>query len=50
MKTETTHTYELHWLDGKVSTCTGETIAQAFSAAGYGAGAIAALDYYKQIS
>lgn len=46
MDTET-HTYELHWLDGRVEIFHGKTIAQAFYSLGYGNGAIRALDYYK---
>jgi hypothetical protein len=40
------NTYILHWLDGKTETVKGSDIADAFSRAGYGAGAIRALDWY----
>ncbi|QRE00149.1 hypothetical protein [Burkholderia phage BCSR5] len=38
----------LYWLDGKLEHIEGNTIAQAMGAAGYGAGAIAALDFYDE--
>lgn len=41
-------TYSFHWRDGKVSTGEGATPEDAFSALGYGAGAVAALDYYEE--
>lgn len=41
--------YKLHWLDGKKEIVSGETIADAFTKAGYGAGAIRALDWYEPI-
>ena len=42
-------TFRLYWLDGKTEIVEGETIAKAFSNAGYGGGAIRALDYYKEV-
>ena len=42
-------TFELHWLTGKVDVVKGDTIQQAFTLAGYGGGALAALDYWKEI-
>lgn len=42
-------TYKLFWKDGKVDEARGRSIAEAFSALGYGAGALPALDYYECI-
>lgn len=42
--------FMLHWLDGKTEIAEGDDIASAFSALGYGAGAIKALDYYEPIN
>jgi len=39
-------TFTLYWLDGTHNTITGETISEAFSLAGYGRGAVGALDFY----
>lgn len=36
------------WDDGKVEEMKGETIAKAFSNAGYGGGAISAVDFYLE--
>lgn len=44
-----TYTYILHWLGGKTEEVKGETIADAFTKAGYGAGALRALDYYSVV-
>lgn len=41
-------TYILHWLDGKTEEVHGTSIADAFARAGYGGGAIVALDYYEE--
>jgi hypothetical protein len=41
--------FKLFWLDGKEEIVKGNSIADAFSKAGYGNGAIRALDYYKEI-
>ena len=41
-------TYILYWLDGKTEEVTGNSISDAFMRAGYGGGALAALDYYKE--
>jgi len=38
--------FVLFWLDGKMELVHGETIKRAFQNAGYGAGALAALDFY----
>lgn len=42
-------TFKLHWLDGKTELIKGNTIASAFTSAGYGAGALRALDWYEEI-
>ena len=42
--------FKLYWLTGKTEIIEGETISQAFTHAGYGAGAIKALDWYEPIS
>lgn len=42
-------TFELHWGDGAVELVHGESISQAFMLAGYGAGALSALDYYVDL-
>ena len=41
-------TFVLYWLDGKVEEIQGYSIADAFSRAGYGNGAIRALDYWEE--
>lgn len=41
--------FKLHWLDGKIELVEGIDIADAFSKAGYGAGAIRALDYFEEV-
>ena len=41
--------FKLHWPDGKVEVVEGHDIADAFTRAGYGAGAIRALDYYEMV-
>lgn len=38
----------IYWLDGKFERVEGETISQAFTNAGYGCGAINAIDFYSQ--
>lgn len=43
------NTYKLYWRDGTTNTAKGHTIAEAFTAAGFGAGALRALDYYECI-
>jgi hypothetical protein len=44
------NTYELHWLDGKVETLKGDSVFDAYTKAGYGLGAVQALDYYREIN
>ena len=39
-------TYYFHWLDGRKTEMIGESVEDAFTSAGYGAGAIRALDFY----
>lgn len=39
----------LHWRDGTTETVEGTSIANAFMSAGYGNGAIAALDYFEEV-
>ena len=41
--------YKLYWLTGETEIVKGTSISDAFSKAGYGAGALAALDYYKEL-
>lgn len=41
-------TFILHWVDGKEEEVHGNTIAEAFANAGYGHGAIQALDWYEE--
>ena len=39
----------LHWRDGSTETVIGLDISDAFMRAGYGGGAIMALDYYEEV-
>lgn len=41
--------FKLHWLDGKVEEVEGDSISDAFTNAGYGAGAMIALDWWEEI-
>jgi len=41
--------FTLHWLDGKKETVTGTSIPDAFARAGYGSGALAAVDYFEEV-
>jgi len=41
--------FRLHWLSGDTEVTEGHNIAHAFSRAGYGGGAIRALDWYEEI-
>lgn len=43
-------TFCLYWSDGEEETICGESISDAFTKAGYGVGAIRALDYYKELT
>lgn len=40
--------FTFHWLDGHVTESTGPDVATAFNRAGFGGGAIAALDWYDE--
>jgi hypothetical protein len=42
-------TFILHWLNGKKEEVKGLDIADAFRKAGYGGGAIRALDWYEEV-
>jgi len=42
-------TFKLHWLFGKKEIVKGNSISDAFTHAGLGAGAAKALDYYEEI-
>lgn len=42
--------FKLYWLDGKEEVVEGSSIADAFTKAGYGAGAIRALDYHEEVT
>ena len=42
-------TFVLHWLDGTDITITGTDIHDAFCRAGFGAGAMPALDYFEEV-
>lgn len=39
--------FRLYWRDGKTEIVKGKSISDAFNNAGYGSGALRALDYYK---
>ncbi|WP_096867205.1 hypothetical protein [Mycolicibacterium houstonense] len=41
-------TWRFHWRDGKTEELEGTSPADALNSAGYGRGAIAALDYYEE--
>ena len=41
--------FRFYWLDGKTEEAHGYDVADAFRRLGYGAGAVKALDYYKEI-
>lgn len=42
-------TFKLHWLTGRTEEISGETISEAMMLAGYGGGAVRALDYYEEV-
>jgi len=42
-------TFELHWRTGEPQTIQGVDIADAMTQAGYGLGALAALDYWEEV-
>ena len=41
--------FKLHWLDGSTTIVNGYDIKDAFTMAGYGGGAVRALDYWEEI-
>lgn len=41
--------FRLHWHDGKTEIVEGTSIRNAFINAGYGYGAIQALDYFEEV-
>ena len=41
--------FRLHWLDGKKETITGQDVSDAMRRAGYGNGALRALDYWEDL-
>lgn len=41
--------FKLYWLTGEEEEIQGDDIADAFTHAGYGAGAIRALDYHEEV-
>jgi hypothetical protein len=41
--------FRIHWLDKTTEIVTGTDIADAFRRAGYGGGAISAIDFYEPI-
>jgi hypothetical protein len=41
--------FKLHWLGGDTEIVEGNTIADAFARAGYGGGAIRALDWFEPL-
>ena len=44
-----TKKFILHWKSGEMETVEGNSIAEAFMNAGYGRGAIMALDYFEEV-
>lgn len=42
------NTYTLFWLTGQLELVFGPTVAEAMTLAGYGRGALAALDFYAE--
>jgi len=42
-------TYRIFWIDGTDTLIYGNDIASAFTKAGFGAGAVKAIDYYKEV-
>lgn len=41
--------FTIFWLNGTTEKVTGETIESAFAAAGYGAGATSAIDFFSGV-
>jgi len=42
-------TFRIHWIDGKTEEMVGHSISEAFMLAGYGGGAIRAIDWWEEI-
>lgn len=42
-------TFIFYWLDGKIDRSQGETVQEAFTALGYGNGALRALDHWEEL-
>jgi hypothetical protein len=42
--------FRFHWLTGEVEEAEGYDIADAFRRAGYGGGALRALDYWEEVA
>lgn len=49
MSSSNLKSFILHWYDGKTEMVKGYDIADAFRRAGYGSGAVTALDYYELV-
>lgn len=41
--------FKFHWLDGKTEVSKGTDVKDAFTRLGYGAGAIATLDWFEEV-
>ena len=41
--------FTIFWLNGTISKVTGETIASAFNAGGFGGGAVSAIDFHSDV-
>lgn len=41
--------FQFIWKNGDIDEAEGRNVAEAFTSLGYGAGALGALDYYKEI-
>ena len=42
--------FKIYWLDGSTEVVHGETVADAMTNAGYGRGAVTAIDWYEPVS
>ena len=42
--------FRLHWIGGQTEEIKGPSLAEAMTQAGYGAGAVRALDYFEDIT
>lgn len=43
-------TYRFFWLDGTSELGQGNSVSEAFNSLGYSRGALAALDYYEEVT